>query len=86
MSTGATPAKRRRKKPAKTAKAKMRSYRERMRAAGMRQIQLWVPDTRLAWVRREARRQSLLCNKNPDDEQVLREIEALMGDFDDEWK
>ena len=64
----------------------MRAYRERMRAAGMRQVQIWVPDTRLAWVRREARRQSLLINANSDEEHVMREIEALMGDWIDEWK
>lgn len=70
----------------KSAKGKMRAYRERMRAAGMRQVQIWVPDTRLASVRREARRQALVINANSDEERVMREIEALMGDWIDEWK
>ena len=38
---------------------KVRSYRERMRARGLRPIQIWVPDTRTAGFRAEAHRQSL---------------------------
>jgi Antitoxin MazE-like len=82
MSTGATAGKRRRKKPARTAKAKMRAYRERMRAAGYRQVQIWVPDTRLAWVRREIRRQVLNLSKSAADAEVMDEIEALAGEID----
>ncbi len=37
---------------------KVRSYRERMRARGLRPIQIWVPDTRTATFRDEAHRQS----------------------------
>ena len=36
-----------------------RSCRERMRARGLRPIQIWVPDTRTAAFRTEAHRQSL---------------------------
>ncbi len=36
-----------------------RSYRERMRARGLRPIQIWVPDTRTAAFRAEAHRESL---------------------------
>ncbi len=38
---------------------KVRAYRERMRARGLRPIQIWVPDTRTAAFRAEAHRQSL---------------------------
>ncbi len=38
---------------------KVRSYRERMRARGLRPIQIWVPDTRTAAFVEEAHRQSL---------------------------
>ena len=38
---------------------KVRRYRERMRARGLRPIQIWVPDTRTAAFRAEAHRQSL---------------------------
>jgi hypothetical protein len=35
----------------------VRRYRERMRRAGLRLVQLWVPDTRARGFAREARRQ-----------------------------
>ncbi len=38
---------------------RVRTYRERMRARGLRPIQIWVPDTRTAAFRTEAHRQSL---------------------------
>ncbi len=38
---------------------KVRTYRERMRARGLRPIQIWVPDTRTVTFRAEAHRQSL---------------------------
>jgi len=62
----------------------MRAYRERMRAAGMRQVQIWVPDSTSASLRREARRQSLLVSRSPAEERALQDIEAL-ADLED-WK
>lgn len=38
---------------------KVRAHRERLRAQGLRPIQIWVPDTRSAAFREEAHRQSL---------------------------
>lgn len=38
---------------------KVRTYRERMRARGLRPVQIWVPDTRTPAFRAEAHRQSL---------------------------
>ena len=38
---------------------KVRNYRERMRARGLRPIQIWVPDTRTAAFQAAAHRQSL---------------------------
>ena len=38
---------------------KVRAYRARMRARGLRPVQIWVPDTRTATFRAEAHRQSL---------------------------
>jgi len=42
----------------KGAREKVRSYRERMRAMGLRQIQVWIPDTRSEAFCAEAHRQS----------------------------
>jgi hypothetical protein len=36
----------------------MKQYRDRLRAAGLRPIQLWVPDTRAPGFAAECRRQS----------------------------
>ncbi len=38
---------------------KVRAYRARMRARGLRPVQIWVPDTRTATFCAEAHRQSL---------------------------
>ena len=38
---------------------KVRRYRERLRAQGLRPIQIWVPDVRSPSFREEAHRQSL---------------------------
>lgn len=37
---------------------RMKQYRDRLRAAGLRPIQLWVPDTRAPGFSAECRRQS----------------------------
>ena len=43
----------------RSSRDKVRSHRERMRARGLRPVQIWVPDTRTAAFRTEAHRQSL---------------------------
>lgn len=48
----------------KSSRAKVRSYRERMRAKGLRPIQIWVPDTRTSKFAAEARRQSRLVARS----------------------
>lgn len=53
-----------------------RRYRERLRQAGLRQIQLWVPDTRNAGFAAECRRQSALLRNDPQEAEVLDWIEA----------
>jgi hypothetical protein len=44
---------------------KVRDYRARMRAKGMRLVQFWVPDTTSPGFRAEARRQSRLIAQSP---------------------
>ena len=43
----------------RSSRERVRAYRERMRARGLRPVQIWVPDTRTAAFRAEAHRQSL---------------------------
>lgn len=49
---------------AKPSRDKVRAYRQRMRAKGMRLVQIWLPDTRTAKFAAQARRQSLLANRS----------------------
>ena len=69
---------------AKTAREKMQRYRERLRSAGLRPVQVWVPDTNAPGFVEEARRQSLLVSRSPSEQEALDFIEAA-ADTDD-WK
>ena len=84
MSATAQPRKARSRKLRATPRGKMRAYRSRMQAAGMRQVQIWVPDVRAPDVRREARRQSRLVSRNAAEDEALDLIEQV-ADLD-EWK
>jgi len=62
---------------------KMQAYRARMRARGMKQIQIWVPDTSKPGFAEEARRQSLLLRGTKGEKEALEFIEAI---FDSDYK
>lgn len=51
-------------------------HRAKLRQAGLRPIQLWVPDTRRASFAEECRRQSALVRDDPGEREVLDWIEA----------
>jgi len=59
------------------ARDKVRSYRERMRARGLRPIQIWVLDTRTATFRAQAHRQSLAVARSPRAEEDQDFIDAI---------
>jgi hypothetical protein len=48
----------------KDSRARVRSYRERLRRQGLRPVQIWVPDMRVPSFRAEAHRQSLAVAKS----------------------
>lgn len=52
-------------------------YREKMRKAGLRPIQIWVPDTRSPVFAKECRRQSALLKNDPAERAALEFIEAV---------
>lgn len=62
--------------------AKFRQYRERLKARGMRRIQLWVPDTGRPGFQKELRRQLALVEGGSDDQDTLEFIEKS-ADWDD---
>jgi hypothetical protein len=68
-------------KPLK-ASERMRSYRARRQASGLRLIQLWVPDTRSKRFAAECRRQSRLLQGDPAEAEILEFIERA-GAWDD---
>ena len=57
--------------------AKVRAHRERLRARGLRPIQIWVPDTRSDKFRAEAHRQSLAVAKSALGRQDQDFIDAI---------
>ena len=68
-------------KPMKVSE-RMRGYRSRKQAAGLRLIQLWVPDTRSPRFAAECRRQSRLMKGDAAEAGALEFI-ARTGAWDD---
>ena len=64
---------------------KAAKYRARLRAQGLRPIQIWVPDTRSKSLREEIRRQSLRVSKK-DDSDLMDELDLAAAQTEDwEW-
>ncbi len=55
--------------------ARVHKHREALRLAGLRPVQLWVPDTRRPSFAEECRRQSALLRKDTQESEVLNWIE-----------
>ena len=66
----------------KPSQVKVREHRERLRAQGLRPIQIWVPDVRAAGFRAEAHRQSSAIATSPQarDDQAFVDAVAGWGD------
>jgi hypothetical protein len=56
---------------------KVRSHRARLRAKGMRLIQIWVPDTRTPEFTAEAHRQSRLIANSPHAKEDQDFVDAI---------
>lgn len=61
----------------KSSRAKVREHRERLRAQGLRPIQIWVPDVRSAAFKAEAHRQSLAVAASPHAAEEQAFIDAI---------
>jgi len=64
-------------------RVKVRAHRERLRAQGLRPIQIWAPDVRSPAFRAEARRQSLLVAAHAGEPENQAFIDAV-SDWNDE--
>jgi hypothetical protein len=56
---------------------RVRRHRANLRAAGLRPVQIWVPDTRRPGFAEECRRQSRLLRESPDEAETLTWLEAV---------
>jgi hypothetical protein len=66
----------------KSPRVKVREHRERLRAQGLRPIQIWVPDVRAAEFRAEAHRQSMVVanSDHARDDQAFVDAASAWGD------
>lgn len=55
---------------------RVQKHRAGLRAAGLRPVQIWVPDTRSDDFAQECRRQSLLVRHDPNEADTLNWLEA----------
>jgi hypothetical protein len=62
---------------------KFRAYRARKRAAGLREIRMWVPDVHAPGFAQEAERQAGLLRGSSGECEILKELGELI---DDSWK
>ena len=69
----------RNRKPA-TSRQKVRAHRERLRAQGLRPIQIWVPDTRSSRFCAQASRQSRLVASSRHAAEDQAFIDALSSE------
>ena len=56
---------------------RVRRHRETLKAAGMRPVQMWLPDTRRVEFVQECRRQSLSLRNDPHEKEILDWIEQV---------
>ncbi|QLQ24123.1 MAG: antitoxin MazE family protein [Dechloromonas sp.] len=59
---------------------RVNKHRTALRSAGLRPVQLWVPDTRRPQFAEECRRQSALLRDDGHERDVLDWIEAVSDD------
>jgi hypothetical protein len=63
---------------------RVQQHRDRLRRAGLRPIQLWVPDTRRPGFAEECRRQSALLADDPLEGDTIEWLQAVADD--DGWR
>jgi hypothetical protein len=69
----------------RTSKEKVNEHRKRLRAAGLRPIQIWVPDVRSPEFAAEAARQSLAVANSPTEKEDQDFVDAISEGALDGW-
>jgi hypothetical protein len=62
---------------------RVREHRQRLRAQGLRPIQIWVPDVRAPEFAAEAHRQSAAIAASEQDRDDQAFVDAITADWDD---
>ena len=65
-----------------SASEKTAKYREKLRAQGLRPIQIWVPDIRSKTLAEEVRRQSLRVSRK-DESELMDELDMSAAQTED---
>jgi hypothetical protein len=68
----------------KSSRMKVREHRARLRALGLRPVQIWLPDITSAAFKAEAHRQCLAVANSPQEKEDQAFIDALSWWPDDE--
>lgn len=64
-------------------KARVQKRRDALRAAGLRPVQIWVPDVRLPGFAAECARQSaIMAEADRNDPELMADLEAALEDID----
>jgi antidote-toxin recognition MazE-like antitoxin len=66
-----------RSRKAKSSRDKVRAHRARLRKAGLRPVQIWIPDVNSPAFIREAHRQSLLVARSPQEREDQAFVDAI---------
>ena len=64
---------------------KFRAYRARKKAAGLREVRMWVPDVRSKEFWEQSVREAEALRKCPGEEDTMRWIEALNAEDPGMW-
>lgn len=72
------------KQQGRRSRAKVATYRDRLRALGLRPIQIWVPDVRAPGFAAEARRQALLIANSAGEAEDQTFVESISMVWDGE--
>jgi hypothetical protein len=71
-------------KNAKPSRVKVQEHRQRLRAQGLRPVQIWVPDMRAPGFKVEAHRQSLAVAQSAQAAEDQAFIDAIRDDWTDQ--
>lgn len=63
----------------KTVAERVGKHRAELRAAGLRPVQLWLPDTRRRGFRAACRRQSLMLGDDPHEAEILAWLQMAVN-------